>query len=153
MGINPPSPPFFKGGKDRDGKLKYDSNLKEKARNLRKNPTDSENALWSCLRNKQLLGVQFYRQKPIGEHIVDLYAPKANLVIEIDGFQHQEGDHVRKDRRRDGYLSALGLKVLRFNSSEVLKENDGVVEVIYRTIAEQLVQKSPLTPPFSKGGK
>jgi very-short-patch-repair endonuclease len=60
--------------------LRYNGNLKNKARQLRKNLTDSENALWSRLRNKQLLGVQFYRQKPIGGYIVDLYAPKAKLT-------------------------------------------------------------------------
>jgi len=131
--------------------LRYDVNLKEKARQLRKNPTDSENALWSRLRNKQLLGVQFYRQKPIGGYIVDLYAPKANLVIELDVSQHQQGDYVRTDRRRDGFLTSLGLKVLRFGSREVLKESDAAVEVIYRTITEQLTQKSPLSPLFQRG--
>src|SRR3990172_5323476 len=100
--------------------LRYNSNLKDKARELRKNLTDSESALWSHLRNKQLLGIQFYRQKPIGEHIVDFYAPGAKLVVEVDGSQHLGGDHALKDRRRDGYLVSLGLKVLRFNSREVL---------------------------------
>jgi very-short-patch-repair endonuclease len=50
--------------------LNYNANLKGKARQLRNNSTDSEKALWSRLRNKQLLGIQFYRQKPIGEHIL-----------------------------------------------------------------------------------
>ena len=117
--------------------LRYDVNLKNKARELRKNATDSENALWSRLRNKQLLGIQFYRQKPIGEYIVDLYAPKAKLVIEIDGSQHLQRDHVQKDGRRDEYLTSLGLIVLRFNSREVLKDSDAVMEVIYRTIEAQ----------------
>ena len=98
--------------------LKYNANLKDKARQLRKNLTDSEKALWSRLRNKQLLGVQFYRQKPIGEHIVDFFAPGTKLVVEVDGSQHMGGDHVQKDRSRDGYLASLGLKVLRFNSRE-----------------------------------
>ena len=93
---------------------------KNKARQLRKNLTDSENGLWSRFRNKQLLGIQFYRQKPIGEHVVDFFAPRAKLVVEVDGSQHVLGDHVDKDRIRDGYLASLGLKVLRFNSREVL---------------------------------
>jgi very-short-patch-repair endonuclease len=84
--------------------LNYRANLKDKARQLRKNLTDSEKALWLRLRNKQLLGVQFYRQKPIGEHIVDFFAPRAKLVVEVDGSQHKMGDHVEKDRIRDGYL-------------------------------------------------
>ena len=132
--------------------MRYNGNLKNKARQLRKNSTDSENALWSRLRNKQLLGVQFYRQKPIGGHIEDLYAPKAKLVIEIDGSQHLQGDYVQKDRRRDDFLAAIGLKVLRFGSREILKESDAVIDVIYRTMAAQLDAEIPPNPPFSKGG-
>ena len=132
--------------------LKYNANLKDKARQLRKNLTDSEKALWSRLRNKQLLGVQFYRQKPIGEYIVDFFAPRAKLVVEVDGAQHMEGDHALKDGTRDGYLVSLGLKVLRFNSREVLKESDAVVEAIYRIAAEQLNAEIPPGPPLIKGG-
>jgi len=102
--------------------------------------------------NKQLLGVQFYRQKPIGEHIVDFFAPGAKLVVEVDGSQHMGGDHVQKDRSRDGYLASLGLKVLRFNSREVLKESDVAVEAIYQTVTEQLNAEIPPDPPFKKGG-
>ena len=87
---------------------RYNSNLKEKARELRKNLTDSESALWSRLRNKQLLGVQFYRQKPIGEYIVDFYAPGAKLVVEVDGSQHVRSDHVKKDTYRDEYFKKGG---------------------------------------------
>ena len=132
--------------------LRYNLDLKEKARELRKNLTDSEYALWSRLRNKQLLDIPFYRQKPMGAHIMDLYAPKAKLVIEIDGSQPLQGDHLQKDRRRDEYLASLGLKVLRFDSREVLKESDAVLDVIYRTIVAQLRAEIPPNPPFSKGG-
>jgi very-short-patch-repair endonuclease len=132
--------------------LNYNANLKDKARQLRKNLTESEKALWSRLRNKQLLGIQFYRQKPIGQHIVDFFAPRARLVVEVDGSQHRVGDHVQKDRFRDGYLASLGLKVLRFNSREILKESDAVVEVIYRMITDQLNAEIPPGPPLRKGG-
>jgi very-short-patch-repair endonuclease len=131
--------------------LNYNANLKDKARQLRKNLTDSEKALWSRLRNKQLLGIQFYRQKPIDEHIVDFFAPRAKLVVEVDGSQHMVGDHIQKDRIRDGYLASLGLKVLRFNSREVLKENDAVVEAIYRMITDQVNAEIPPGPPLKKG--
>ena len=133
--------------------LRYNSNLKDKARELRKNLTDSESALWSRLRNKQLLGVQFYRQKPIGESIVDFYAPGAKLVVEVDGSQHVRSDHVKKDTCRHEYLASLGLKVLRFNSREVMKESDAVLEVIYHTIAERLNAEIPPDPPLKKGGR
>jgi very-short-patch-repair endonuclease len=88
--------------------LKYNPKLKANARQLRQNLTDSELSLWRRLRGKQLAGVQFYRQKPIGDYVVDFYAPKAKLVIEIDGSQHLEASHVAQDRERDEYLGALG---------------------------------------------
>lgn len=131
--------------------LNYNACLKNRARQLRKNLTDGEKALWSRLRNKQLLGIQFYRQKPIGQHIVDFFAPRAKLGVEVDGSQHRVDDHVEKDRLRDSYLGSLGLKVLRFNSREVLKENGAVVEAIYRTLANRLNAEIPPGPPLKRG--
>ena len=52
-----------------------------------------------------------------------------------------------------GTLTSLGLKVLRFNSREVLEESDAVAETIYRTVAEQLNAKIPPGPPLLKGGE
>jgi very-short-patch-repair endonuclease len=123
--------------------LRYRAQLKPKARQLRKHMTDSERVLWSRLRGKQLFEVQFYRQKPIGEYIVDFYAPRAKLVVEVDGSQHMAAEQAEKDDLRDAYLAAVGLRVLRFNSRDVLKETDAVVEVIYRTIAESLKREIP----------
>jgi very-short-patch-repair endonuclease len=120
--------------------LKYNPNLKSRARPLRQNLTDSERALWRRLRGKQLASVQFYRQKPIGNFIVDFYAPKVKLVIEIDGSQHMEPHHAEKDRQRDKYLRSLGLMVLRFNSRQILKETEATMECIYRTIAERMAE-------------
>ena len=64
--------------------LQYNPNLKYIARYLRRETTESEQALWSRLRGMQLLGVQFYRQKPIGNYVMDFYAPKASLEVEVD---------------------------------------------------------------------
>ena len=123
--------------------LRYKAQLKPKARQLRKHMTDSERVLWSRLRDKQLFEVQFYRQKPLGEYIVDFYAPRAKLVVEVDGSQHMAAEQAENDDLRDAYLAAVGLRVLRFNSREVLKETDAVVEVIYRTIAERFNSQIP----------
>ena len=132
--------------------LQYNAHLKDKARQLRKNLTDSEAALWSRLRNTQRLGIQCYRQQPIGEHSVDFFAPRATLVVEVDGSQPLGGDHALKDRRRDRYLVSLGLTVVRFNRREVLEESDAVVQAISRTVAEQLSAQIPPGPPLIKGG-
>lgn len=61
--------------------------------------TDSEKALCQKLRNKQIKGYQFYRQKPLGVYIVDFYCPKGNLVIELDGGQHYSDEGKSADRQ------------------------------------------------------
>ena len=120
--------------------LKYNPRLKANSRQLRQNLTDSERVLWQRLRGKQLSDVQFYCQKPIGDYIVDFYAPKAKLVIEIDGSQHLEAPHVEKDRGRDEYLGRLGLMVLRIDSRQVLKETEAVMEFIHQNITKRLTE-------------
>ncbi len=116
--------------------LKYNPNLKHIARRLRKEMTLSERTLWSQLRRKQLRGVQFYRQKPIGSYFVDFYAPKSKLVVEVDGLHHLRSAHSQNDAERDSYLESAGLQVLRFNNIQILQELDAVVDVILRTLKE-----------------
>ena len=137
-------PPLKKGGQggffpifkcSNSKMLQYDAKLKENSRILRRKQTDCELLLWSKLRRKQIGGIQFYRQKPIGPFIVDFYAPSASLVIELDGSQHFKAYQAAYDARRDAYLQNQGLTVLRFNNAQVLKETTGVLEVIYRMVA------------------
>jgi very-short-patch-repair endonuclease len=125
----------------------YNSALKQPARYLRTTMTDTEQQLWARLRRKNLLGVQFYRQKPLGNYIVDFYAPRAGLVIEIDGSQHLEEAHVARDAQRDDYLARQGLQVLRFHTTQILQEMDTVVEVIFRTLEEKLAARKQLGNP------
>lgn len=80
--------------------LKYNTSLKQPARKLRTDMTDAERLLWSRLRGKQILGVQFYRQKPLGPYLVDFHAPAAKLVVEVDGSQHFDVAGQVSDRRR-----------------------------------------------------
>ena len=110
----------------------YNKNLKQASRDLRKNMTEAEQLLWSRLRSKQLLGLQFYRQKPLLNYIVDFYCPAANLVIECDGSQHFTPEGLEADRVRDEALTQLGLKVLRFDNGQVMRQIDDAVEVIYK---------------------
>ena len=110
--------------------LPYNKRLKAVARELRKNMTDAERFLWGKVRRKQLKGHQFYRQKNIGDFIVDFYCPAAKLVVEIDGGQHFTKNGRLKDKARDQYLEGLGLKVLRFSGRDVFKKTEGVLERI-----------------------
>jgi len=110
--------------------LPYNRTLKPRARNLRREMTDAERLLWLRLRRKQIGGVQFYRQKPIGNYIVDFYAPRAKIVIEVDGSQHHEPHAVEADIERDQFLSRLNLNILRFNNLQVLLETESVLDAI-----------------------
>jgi very-short-patch-repair endonuclease len=100
--------------------------------------TLSEQLLWARLRGRQIQGVQFYRQKPIGVYIVDFYAPKAKLVVEVDGRQHLELDHRENDASRDAYLAGAGLSVLRFSNPQVSRELDTVMTVIAKTLMDRM---------------
>ncbi|HHT9120402.1 MAG TPA: endonuclease domain-containing protein [Candidatus Hypogeohydataceae bacterium YC41] len=111
--------------------LPYNKRLKGCSRELRTNMTDAERLLWSKVRRKQPDGYQFYRQKIIGNYIVDFYCPQANLIIEVDGGQHYSDEGKRKDTLRDDYMASLGLKVLRFSDKEVLENLKGVIEKIW----------------------
>ena len=128
--------------------LKYQPKLKPIARTLRSNQTDAEKLLWSRLRRRQIEGIQFYRQRPIGKYVVDFYAPTANLVIEVDGGQHYETAQRKLDVVRDEYLRSIGLRVLRFSNLDVLRELDNVLAVILRAIHESTLVNPP-RPPFT----
>ena len=112
--------------------------------------TDAEQILWYQLHRKQIQGLQFYRQKPLLNFVVDFYCPAAKLVVEIDGSQHAETKHKMKDQKRDEVLASLGLVVLRFDNRQVLLETDAVLAIINAIVDER--KKSPL-PPFAKGGE
>ncbi len=114
--------------------LPYNKELKEYSRELRKNMTDAESSLWSKIRHKQMKGLQFYRQKIIGNYIVDFYCPRANFIVEVDGGQHYKKESKQRDRVRDDYMLSLGLTVLRFSDQEVFKNPDGVMEKIWANL-------------------
>ena len=66
--------------------------LKDIARELRRNQTDDEKALWRALRGRRFAGFKFRRQHTIGDYILDFYCADAKLAVELDGSQHGHGD-------------------------------------------------------------
>ena len=114
--------------------LNYNKNLKQVSQKLRGSMTDAELLLWSKLKGKQLKGLQFYRQKIIGNYIAYFYCAKAGLVIEVDGGQHYTEAGRTADAERDRYLQSLGLRILRYSDNDVLTNITGVVESIYACV-------------------
>jgi very-short-patch-repair endonuclease len=100
----------------------------EHARALRRQLTDAERKLWSILRKRQLDGLRFRRQVPIGPYIADFVCLEQRLIIEVDGGQHAvatEEDAVRTD-----WLRAQDFRVIRFWNNDVLGNPDGIHEAI-----------------------
>jgi len=97
------------------------------AKELRQRQTEAEKRLWFKLRDKQLGGVKFRRQEPIGKYIVDFVSLKQKLVIEIDGNPHKEKEVKMNDRRRTSWLQSEGFTVLRFWNADIVNNIEGVI--------------------------
>jgi very-short-patch-repair endonuclease len=114
-----------------------------RARALRRGQTDAEALLWSKLRSRQMLGLKFRRQHPLGNYFADFACIEIGLIVELDGGQHGEDQALDYDANRTEALVAMGFQVLRFWNNDVLKETDAVLEKIY-----QVAQT--LTPTLSR---
>ena len=104
--------------------------LLDHSRAMRTDPTEAEEKLWRRLRNRQLVGMKFRRQHPIGPYVVDFYCHEAGLVIELDGSGHRKEDSADYDRIRSTDLQSMGIKVIRFWNQEVIDDLEGVLQAI-----------------------
>ena len=104
------------------------------ARELRQRQTDAERALWARLHNRQLDGVKFRRQQPVGPYIVDFISSERRVIIELDGGQHGEDTKEKRDKERTARLENRGYEVLRFWNNEVLMNMEAVLERIMEAI-------------------
>jgi len=108
-------------------KIYYNPKLKKLARKLRNNMSPPEILLWNQLKGKKL-GYNFHRQKPIDTYIVDFYCSKLKLIIEVDGKVHI--DKGEDDIKRQSKLESLGLHILRYKATDILKNLNDVIDSI-----------------------
>jgi very-short-patch-repair endonuclease len=121
---------------------------KTRARAMRAAPTEAERKLWWHLRHRlPLESTHFRRQVRLGRYIVDFACHRTKTIIEIDGGQHAE--RMRSDAKRPAFLQSEGYRVLRFWNNDVLKNIDGVLELIQNSL---LTTPTP-TPPHKGEGK
>ena len=93
----------------------YNIKLKYFARVNRKNGTKAEIKLWcELLRNKQMMGFSFLRQRPIGNYIADFLSKNLKLIIEVDGLSHNWEEQLSKDKIRENDLKRMGYNIIRF---------------------------------------
>jgi len=115
--------------------IRYNPNLKELAKKLRKKSTLSEILLWNELKGKKILGFDFDRQRPIDNFIVDFYCKDLKLAIEIDGSSHIGKE--KYDFERQKIIESFGVTFLRFSDIDVKMNMEGVLIVIKNWIEEK----------------
>lgn len=112
----------------------------EIATRLRGNPAPAEEVLWNYIGQGQT-GVKFRRQHPASIYVLDFYAHRIKLAIEIDGSIHENEDVKRNDEKRQAHLESLGISFLRFSNQQVLTELERVLEEIE---SKTVILKAPL---------
>ena len=109
--------------------------VQQRAKALRREQSPIERKLWARLRQKQLYGLKFRRQHPIGRFIVDFYCPAHKLIVEIDGRSHDE--RLAYDGERTAWLESQGYRVIRFTNEQVVRECHAVLEEIARVCGKE----------------
>lgn len=118
--------------------IPYNPNLKELARKLRNNSTLCEVLLWKNIKGKSL-GVEFHRQVPILEYIVDFYCHELRLAIEIDGEIHEH--QYLEDAQRQGEIEKYGVTFLRFQNIDIKYNMFSVLLIIEEKIKELIKEQ------------
>jgi very-short-patch-repair endonuclease len=108
------------------------------AQRLRRNLSPPEARLWNRLRARLPGQPIFRRQHPIGPYVLDFYCAAARLAIEIDGISHDMADQPYRDERRDTWLAARHIRVVRIPAAELRNGIDETADAIVRMAAEQL---------------
>src|SRR5688572_4084993 len=114
--------------------IPYRKDLRAKAKELRNNSTLSEILLWNEIKNRQIDGLQFHRQVPMLDFIVDFYSHELKLVIETDGDSHN--DKVDYDDLRQQKLETYGIRFLRFDDLEVKRNMRWVLDEIWEQVQD-----------------
>jgi very-short-patch-repair endonuclease len=104
--------------------------LMTKRKELRNNSTYAEVFFWQQVKGRQLEGRKFRRQTSVGNYIVDFYCPEEKLIIELDGEVHFDEVAIKYDEKRTEFLESVGLKVVRFENQDVLKNTEYVLSKI-----------------------
>ena len=125
-----PRPPLHSRGEREEPARNYDVVRKkinpkklELARHFRKNPTESEDAVWQMLRNRQIRNLKWRRQQVIDGFIADFYCAELNVVLEIDGSVHDKEEVKEYDEYRTSVFESKGIKTFRLRNEDCDKQH------------------------------
>ncbi|HKQ11446.1 MAG TPA: endonuclease domain-containing protein [Rhizomicrobium sp.] len=153
-------PPLAGGGKQSNAShsIAWGRGKTSVSRQLRAAASDAEQWLWYFLRNKQVSGLRFRRQFPLGPYFADFVCLPARLVIEVDGSQHGKHAQMVHDARRTAWLERNDFRVLRFSTYEVMTNIAAVMDGIDGALRLPLPRRDvrvafiPSPPPARGGG-
>ena len=120
--------------------------LTSSARELRRHATEAEKLLWARLRGRQIEGVKFRRQQPIGPYVVDFVSFEKKLIIELDGGQHK--NQKDDDEKRGTWFEQRGFRVFRFWNSDIFENLEGVLKTVRKMV---LLDPASLTQGVDRG--
>ena len=104
---------------------------------MRHEATPAEQKLWFALKARRMNGAKLRRQVVIGPFIADFACRTPRmLVVEVDGETH--ANRFAYDEERTRYLELKGYRVVRFTNGDIMKNLEGVLQVL----------EEALTPPL-----
>ena len=120
------------------------TNAREFARQLRAQSTDAEKRLWRLLRDRRFSEFKFRRQYACGVYSLDFYCATAKLAVELDGGGHGFPDQRAKDEKRNAFLAAKGIQVLRFWNHQMRGELESIRFEIWHTLMKRMGREAKI---------
>jgi len=129
------------------GRMRAPARTIATARRLRRNLSLPEALLWARLKRRETGEAVFRRQHPAGPYVLDFYCAKARLAFEIDGSAHDAEGAPERDARRDAWLNAQGIVVVRILAGDVLRSVDEAANAIARLAKSRIAEAAAPPPP------
>ena len=118
----------------------------KRAKALRRKLSLPEVLLWRELQRAPV-GLNFRKQHPAGDYVIDFFCARANLAIEVDGISHDMGDRPVRDEERDAWLREHRIDTVRFPARDVLKDAGAVAGSIVAMVHDRLVRFGKVAAP------
>ena len=123
--------------------MKLPDIIKETARELRKNMTESEIILWEQIKNKKI-GERFLRQNPVyvftenswlHRYIIpDFICHNKKFILEIDWNIHNLDEVYKLDLHKENLLKNLWFKILRIKNEDIKNDLINTIKKIKKEL-------------------
>ena len=115
------------------------------ARDQRVRDNEFARDAWQIVRDRGCRNQKFRREYPIPPYTADFCCVALNLIVEVDGEQHQTDEGRERDKRRDRYLAEQGYALLRIPGYQVTQDPASVRCLIETAMDGRIEHLGPLT--------